>query len=61
MINHEALRMHMRLYAKAESQTLRDAMEHKLMELLRAQAEFDKLHNEFMGATMFMLREASKQ
>jgi len=60
MINHEALRMHARLYAKAESQALRDAMEHKLMELLRAQAEFDKLHNEFMAATMYMLREESK-
>ena len=57
MINHDALRMHMRLYAKAESQVLRDAMEHSLMELLRAQAEFDKLHNEFVGATLFMLRE----
>ena len=57
MINHEILRAHMRLYAKAESQVLRDAMEHSLMELLRAQAEFDKLHNEFIAATIFALRE----
>ena len=59
MINHDALRMHMRLYAKTESQYLRDSMEHKLMELLRAQAEFDKLHNEFLGTVIFMLREKS--
>lgn len=60
MINHEALRMHMRLYAKTDSQVLRDAMEHSLMELLRAQAEFDKLHIEFVAATVYMLRENSK-
>ena len=35
MINHEILRAHMRLYAKAETQVLREVMEHKLMELLR--------------------------
>ena len=57
MINHETIRAHMRLYAKAESQVLREAMEHSLMELLRAQAEFDKLHNEFIAATIFALRE----
>ena len=60
MINHETIRAHMRLYAKAESQVLRDAMEHNLMELLRAQAEFDKLHHEFIAATIFALREESK-
>jgi hypothetical protein len=59
MINHETLRAHMRLYAKAESQVLRDAMEHSLMELLRAQAEFDKQHHEFIAATMHMLRDQS--
>ena len=59
MINHETIRAHMRLYAKAESQVLRDAMEHSLMELLRAQAEFDKRHQEFIAATMLMLRDES--
>ena len=57
MINHEVIRAHMRLYAKAESQVLRDSMEHKLMELLRAQAEFDKQYQEFIAATVYMLRD----
>ena len=60
MINHETIRAHMRLYAKAESQVLRDAMEHSLMELLRAQAEFDRLHQEFLAETIYMLREENK-
>ena len=60
MINHEAIRMHMRLYAKTQDQKLRDIMESNLMELLRAHAEFEKLHQEFLATTIFMLREGSK-
>lgn len=57
MINHEAIRAHMRLYAKAESETLRNAMEHSLMELLRAEAEFNRQYQEFVAATLHMLRD----
>ena len=60
MINHEALKAHMRLYARTESQHLRDAMERRLMELLRAQAESDRLHQEFLAETIYMLREENK-
>lgn len=59
MINHEAIRAHMRLYAKVEHDHLKQAMEHSLMELLRAEAEFTKQHQEFIAATIHMLREKS--
>lgn len=56
MINHELLRTHMRLYSEADSEVLRQAMERSLMDLLQAQAEFEKQYHHFVAATLAMLR-----
>jgi hypothetical protein len=56
MINREAIRAHIRAYAEAQTKHLRDTMEYKLMELLDKQTEFERLHQEFIAATIHQLR-----
>ena len=57
MVNREILRAHVRAYAQTTNQQLRDTMEWKLSQLLDAQAEFEKLHQEFIAATIHMLKD----
>lgn len=60
MINQEALRIFMRKYREAEMPQLVDAMESNLMELLRAQSEFERIHNEFVANLLFQCRGDKK-
>jgi hypothetical protein len=60
MINHEALRMFLRKYREAQMPQLVEAMESNLMELLRAQSEFDRIHNKFVADVMYQCRGDKK-
>jgi len=60
MINQEALRIFMRKYREAELPQLVEAMESNLMELLRAQSEFERIHNEFVAHLLFQCRGDKK-
>jgi len=60
MINQEALRIFMRKYREAELPQLVEAMESNLMELLRAQSEFERIHNEFVANVLFQCRGDKK-
>jgi hypothetical protein len=57
MINHEALRMYVRKYRKADSEIVRDMMETNLMRLLAAQSEFERVHQEFLADLLHQLRD----
>lgn len=55
MINAEAIRACLRAYAAA-SDNVRQMMETELMNLLEAQHQFDRQHQNFIAHTLYSLR-----